>query len=224
MPSRKVDLREIYRARFSAAAREAKERVWKVLVEAYFQQWVRPADTVLDLGCGAGEFLKYLCCGRKIGVDLNPENGQALPSDVEFHAGQASQLGFLAGESVDLVFASNLLEHLADPEEVEKLIEEAWRVLTWGGHLLAMGPNLRFLGGSYWDFWDHRVPITDRSLVEVLGVLGFRVVDCIPRFLPYTTRSAFPQRPWLVRGYLKMPWAWPLLGRQFLIRASKSRE
>jgi SAM-dependent methyltransferase len=147
-------------------------------------------------------------------VDLNPDSGPSLPADVEFHPGRATQLSFLPEEAVDFVFASNLLEHMADKEEVEQLLKEARRVLKWGGHLLAMGPNLRFLAGTYWDFWDHRVPITDRSLAEILGVLGFRVEDCIPRFLPYTTRSAFPQSPWLVRGYLRCLCCGPL-GRQF---------
>jgi dolichol-phosphate mannosyltransferase len=219
-----TDLQEMYRARFPAPAKQVKEGVWKALVEAYLQRWVRPTDTVLDLGCGGGEFLKYVRCSRKIGVDLNPDSAQSLPPDVEFHLGRATELGFLPGEAVELVFASNLLEHLEHKEEAEQLLKEVRRVLKWRGHLLVMGPNLRFLAGTYWDFWDHRVPITDRSLAEILGVLGFRVENCIPRFLPYTTRSALPQRSWLVRGYLKMPVLWPLLGRQFLIRACKARE
>jgi hypothetical protein len=41
------------------------------------------------------------------------------------------------------------------------------------------------------------------------------------RFLPYTTRSALPQASWLIRLYLKIPLAWLLFGRQFLLRAVK---
>ena len=36
------------------------------------------------------------------------------------------------------------------------------------------------------------------------------------RFLPYTTKSRFPQHPLLVRAYLAFPPAWLVLGRQTL--------
>ena len=112
---------------------------------------------------------------------------------IEFHAGEATDLGFLADESVNVVFTSNLLEHLDGKREVERVLKEARRVLKPGGHFIAMGPNLRFLPGQYWDFWDHTVPITDRSLVEILLNLGYEIVDCIPKFLPYTTCGTLPK-------------------------------
>jgi hypothetical protein len=102
------------------------------------------------------------------------------------------------------------------------MIAEVRRVLAPGGSFVALGPNVRFIPGSYWDFWDHYVPISDRSLTELLETSGFQVVDSHPRFLPYTTRSALPKAPWLVRAYLKVPLAWRVLGAQFLIRARKT--
>ena len=84
-----------------------------------------------------------------------------------------------------------------------------------------MGPNIRFVGGEYWDFWDHYLPLTDRSLSEVLQIVGFRIERCLPRFLPYTmSRGSTPPLP-LVRLYLKWPWCWPLFGKQFLIIAER---
>jgi hypothetical protein len=41
----------------------------------------------------------------------------------------------------------------------------------------------------------------------------------IPRFLPFTTKSALPQHPLLVRAYLAFRPAWRLLGGQFLVVA-----
>lgn len=216
-----ADVQRIYRHRFSEADRKAKAAIWKVVVETGLQPWIPAGATVLDIGCGYGEFLNHVRCARRIGVDLNPDSRSALEKDIEFHVGDVRNLSFLADKSVDVAFTSNLLEHLPTKKDVEALLSEARRVLKPGGHLIALGPNLRFLPGDYWDFWDHLTPITDRSLVEVLENLDFETTDCIPRWLPYTTRSSLPQATFLVRLYLKVPLAWRFLGGQFLIRARK---
>jgi SAM-dependent methyltransferase len=173
------------------------------------------------MGCGFGEFLNHVRCARRIGIDLNPEAPKYLDKAVEFHAGDVCDLKMVPDATVNVVFTSNLMEHLPSKEAALRMLGEARRVLKPGGQFIAMGPNLRFLPGEYWDFWDHLLPITDRSLAEALGSLDFKIVEQRARFLPYTTRSALPQAPWLVRLYLNLPFAWCLFGRQFLLRAAK---
>lgn len=214
-------LKRLYQVRFDTQQRQAKNLLWRVLVTEFFQRWANPDDVVLDLGCGFGEFLNHLSCGRKIGVDLNPEAADYLEPATEFHHGGITELDFLADGQVDLVFTSNVLEHLADKDQVEQTLAQAWRVLRPGGRFIALGPNLRFLPGKYWDFWDHLVPITDRSLCEVLQSRGFELERVFARFLPYTTCSSLPASPRLVSLYLRMPWAWGFLGKQFLVLAQK---
>lgn len=218
----RIDVEKLYRHRFSADTKKTKARVWQVVVEHYLHRWVQPSDTVLDLGCGYGEFLNYIHCARRIGVDFNPDSVRHLHKDIEFHQGDVTDLSFLPSNSVHVVFTSNMLEHLRGKKEVEDLCVEARRVLAPGGHFIALGPNMRYLHGRYWDFWDHSVAITDRSLEELLTYLDFDVTECYPQFLPYTTRSHYPQSPFLVKSYLKMPLAWRIFGKQFLIRAQKT--
>ncbi len=220
----KNPLGELYRARFDERQRQAKHELWAVLVRDYLQRWVAPDDTVLDLGCGFGEFLNHVRCGQKLGVDLNPDAAGHLEPGTDFHHGGIDDLGHVSDGSVDVVFTSNVLEHLQDKSQVEKALLEVRRVSRPGGLLMALGPNLRFLPGIYWDFWDHSVPITDRSLSELLVSLGFSLERVIPRFLPYTTCSKMPSSPALVRMYLRLPWVWPLFGRQFLVLARTPRE
>src|SRR5947209_6612753 len=216
----KPDLQQLYRKRFGHA-RESRSAIWAVLVQDFFQAWIRRSDTVVDLGCGYGEFLNHVLAARRIGVDLNPDSASMLDPGIEFHQGRADDLTFLGDGSVDVVFTSNLLEHLQSKAEVERTVAEARRVLKPGGHLIAMGPNIRFVPGDYWDFWDHTVPISDRSLIELLGSCHFQVVEAYDRFMPYTSSSPLPQAPILVRLYLHSRKAWRILGKQFVIRARK---
>jgi SAM-dependent methyltransferase len=100
-------------------------------------------------------------------------------------------------------------------------LAEIRTVLRPGGRLMILQPNIRLVGGAYWDFVDHHLPLTDRTLEEACESLGLDVVEVIPRFLPYTTRSSIPQSPWLVRLYLAIRPAWWLLGRQTWMVARK---
>jgi SAM-dependent methyltransferase len=122
---------------------------------------------------------------------------------------------------VDVVFASNFFEHLPSKEAFLQTLQEIRRVLRSGGRLLILQPNIRFLNGEYWDFLDHHIPLTDRTLVEALLCTGLRPVEVVPRFLPYTTKSRLPSHPALVRLYLRVPLAQRLLGKQAWVVAVK---
>jgi hypothetical protein len=95
------------------------------------------------------------------------------------------------------------------------------RCLAPGGQPIAMGPNIKFLPGRYWDFWDHYVPLTELSLMEALTTRGFTMIEIEDRFLPYTM-AAGPRYPLIfLRAYLRLRPAWKVFGRQFLAVASK---
>jgi dolichol-phosphate mannosyltransferase len=218
-----MDLKQLYRNRFDETDRERKARVWKVLYRRVFQRWIHAEDTVVDLGAGFCEFINAARAKRRIAVDLNADTRTLAAPGVEVEAASASDLSFLSSGSVDVVFSSNFLEHLASKEEVSRVVREALRVLKTGGTLILLGPNVRLIPGVYWDFFDHHVPLSDRSVCELLAITGFELVRVEPRFLPYTTRSALPQAPWLVALYLSLrPLSSAVLGKQFLIVAKKT--
>ena len=52
------DLNQIYEIRFSGLE-EYRNDVWKILVNQFFGKWINPNDTILDLGCGYGEFINH---------------------------------------------------------------------------------------------------------------------------------------------------------------------
>lgn len=216
------ELTALYRHRFNEAEMISKNNIWKVLCREFFQKHIAREDVVLDLGCGCGEFINNIQAGRKLGLDLNPDTLRFLTSDIEFHAASAADLGTLFQDNaIDVVFTSNFLEHLPDKATLNRTFSEIHRVLRPGGRLLALGPNIRCVGGAYWDFFDHHLPLTHITVAEGLAISGFEIDLIIDRFLPYTTKSALPQHPALVQAYLKVPLMWKFLGAQFFVVGRK---
>lgn len=215
------ELKRLYQARFSAEDRLKKDQIWRVLCEHYFQQFIAADDTVLDLACGQGEFIRHIHCKSKIAVDLNPEVEATLPAEIRFVKSSADDLSSIAADSVDVCFVSNFFEHLLDKQQMDRVLSEIRRVLKVGGRVVNMQPNVRVEPGRYWDFYDHVLPLSDRSAAEAYAKAGFSVEHLVPRFVPFTTKSALPQHPWLVRAYLALPLVWRFLGGQFVIVARK---
>ncbi len=213
------DLSKLYRSRFADDQLARKNAIWKVICENYLQKFVRPSDTVVDVACGYGEFLGNIRAARKIAVDLNPDAKAFLGQDIEFHLSPALALSSVVRGEADVLFTSNFLEHLPDRKTLELFLEQVRLALSPGGLYVILGPNLRYLPGQYWDFYDHQLGLTHLSLSEALKLKGFEVEVCIDRFLPYTTQGALPTNPWLVKAYLRVPPVWRLLGKQFLIVA-----
>ena len=217
-------LPELYAFRFPPELAKRRDAIWRVLCSRFFQRYIRSNDTVLELGCGYGEFIRHIVAGRRIAVDINPDAGSRLTPGIEFHAADASDLSFVETASVDVCFSSNFFEHLPSKPALDQVLAEALRVLKPGGRYIAMQPNLRYAPGEYWDYYDHVIPLTDRSCAEAFAKAGFQLIEIIDRFVPFSTTSRLPQTPGLVRIYLACRFAWRVLGRQFVIVAARPRE
>ena len=214
------DLRRIYGARFCGNLGYRKQ-VWAVLV-SWFARYVRRGDAVLDLGSGYGEFINTVQSRQKFAMDLNPDTAGFLGPEVTFFHQDCSLPWPLPDRSLDVVFTSNFFEHLPNKDTLGRTLDEIHRCLRPGGRLVAMGPNIKYLPGEYWDFWDHYVPLTELSLKEALTTRGFEVSVCLGRFLPYTMATG-PRYPVaFLRAYLALPFAWRLFGKQFLVVGARA--
>lgn len=216
----------IYAERFPAhdpAHAEWRRALWQLLVDEFFSRWIPRDAVVLDFGCGLGEFINAVSARRRIGVDARSIAREALAEDVEFFEPQGVRLPSLSDGSVDVIFCSNLLEHLPDRGTVTELLREFSRLLAPGARLLVLGPNLRYTGAAYWDFFDHVLPFTHVTLVEALATADLEVELLHPRFLPYTTVGARRTPLRLIRWYLRFRPAWRILGAQFFAVARARR-
>lgn len=221
-----MELSRLYAHRFTGADLERKARVWQVLCDVVFTRWIQPADVVLDLGAGYCEFINAIRARRRIALDANPDVQQFAAQGVEVRIEEAGALRPLFDSELDVIFSSNFLEHLPDKAAITQVIADAFRALRPGGRIILMGPNARLIPGEYWDFYDHHVPLTERSLCELLRVVGFRVELARARFVPYTLlRWRLPTPDWLVRAYLALhPLSGWFFGQQFLVCAVRPRE
>jgi ubiquinone/menaquinone biosynthesis C-methylase UbiE len=216
------DVADLYDVRFDEAERRAKERVWQVLCEDFFQRFVPEHAVVLDLACGFGEFSRFIRASRKLALDANPRMAARVPPDVEFLTGDAGDLSMLADATIDVCFVSNLFEHLPDRAAMDRVLQAVRRVLRPGGRFVVMQPNIKYAREAYWDYYDHVLPLSHLSAREGFLKNGFEIERLIPRFVPHSTKSAWPRHPGLVRLYLALPPLWRLFGKQFVVVARKS--
>jgi 2-polyprenyl-3-methyl-5-hydroxy-6-metoxy-1,4-benzoquinol methylase len=104
----------------------------------------RPLGQVLDVGCGAGGVgpgLRAAGATRLVGIELEPaaaEQARDIYDRVE-EGGAETVIGTL-GERFDTVLCLDVLEHLAEPED---LLERMRSVAAPGGRLVVSVPNVR---------------------------------------------------------------------------------
>ena len=214
-------LTRLYAHRFSPADTAALRDVWRVLVHDFLQPRLCTDGTVVDIGAGECLFINEVTARRRIALDANPAMATKAAPGVEPIITSDLELRELDGISVDHAFLSNFLEHLPDYHAVLRLLRRIHDVLLPGGTLLVLQPNFRLCSKSYFDFIDHLTILTDASLVEALTVCGFEIAEKRIRFLPFTSKSRLPQKPWMVRLYLRVRPAQWLWGKQTFIVARR---
>ena len=215
-------LPELYDARFDEREISAKDAVWREIVR-FLQRYIEPDAPVLDLGCDRGHFVRWVKARERWASDIR-DMRDALPNEVRFIQASGLDLaGALPAGHFGTIFMSNYLEHLGSSDEVIDQLRIVAGLLRPGGRVIVLQPNIRLVGPRYWDFIDHRVALTERSLLEAAELAGLGTVDLVTRFLPYSTKGRLPTARALVRAYLAFRPAWWLMGKQTLFVGERSR-
>ncbi len=196
-----------------------RTRVWKAITE-HLQRYVPPDGSVLELGAGYADFINQIRAARKHAVDRHPGVARFCAPDVSFRAGESRRLE-LKDESVDALFASNLLEHL-DEAALRDTMAEAGRVLRPGGRLILVQPNYYYCYRRYWDDFTHVKAWSHESLPDFLRASGYALERVDPRFLPLTFKGRLPKSYWLTKLYLALPWR-PLAGQMLVVGRRAAR-
>jgi ubiquinone/menaquinone biosynthesis C-methylase UbiE len=155
------------------------------------------ADTrVVDVGCGRGGFLIWLnnngwladCYGVDVDVKSVPASCEKneLGYSVFFNQGRALALPYESGTQQLLTYF-HVLEHIKD---IDSLLNEAYRVLKSGGHLVIEVPDAENyarheIGTAFWvSIREHIYHFSSYSLVQILQRHGFEILTVEQKTLP----------------------------------------
>lgn len=206
----------VYDLRFGERERSAKEGVWREICRFLQHRYIPTDAKVMDVATDVGYFIRHITAAERWASDLR-DTSASMDDGVRFVQSDGLSLADAAPNNYfDIVFMSNYLEHLDSAESVIQQLGVARRLLRVGGRVIVLQPNIKLVGGAYWDFIDHRVPLTEESLAEAAAFAGFTQRELVRRFLPYSTKGRLPAHPSLVRAYLAFPPAWRVFGKQTL--------
>jgi SAM-dependent methyltransferase len=186
-------------------AREYHEDLWRQLPEGlepsdlslrlrFLLDRVRAGERVLDVGCGEGRFAAELvgAGARVVGIDVAEEplrRARARHPELDLRLVDGEGPWDLADASFDVVWAGEVIEHVAD---TAAWLSEVRRVLRSGGSLLVSTPAVGRLalaraGGSRRAVGRRVGPrggplrfYSRETLGQLLGELGFEQIRVRP--------------------------------------------
>jgi len=187
----------------------------------FAQKHIRKLDgitTVLDIGCSTGILADILNRSGYLvdGIDTSLEAIEFAKSHRKgnFHLSSIEYFG--KGYKYDLIIATQLLEHLSNPES---FLMNVKRFLKPGGYIYIETPNLyswskrsiwrKRIGGMFYGI-DHRICYTAKSLRVLLQNNGFKISKILTKtYAPTifvetitTFMSAFEKKPKTQKGLL----------------------
>jgi 2-polyprenyl-3-methyl-5-hydroxy-6-metoxy-1,4-benzoquinol methylase len=156
-------------------------------LDVLFPPW-HDERRLLDVGCGSGWYLAQMrdLGWRVMGVEMDPQAAKVAREcrQLRVFVGTLEEAQFPEG-SFDTITMSHVLEHVPDPTA---LLKECYRLLSPGGHLILVVPNLGSLGHRifrhHWRGLEpprHLCLWRTATLSKVLGETGLRVLRCTTR-------------------------------------------
>lgn len=197
---------------------KGRTKVWKAINE-YLQNFIPENASVLDIGCGYGDFINGIKAKNKFAIDLNNKMHEFM-SDKAIVFKEQSVLDVFPNEdeSLDVIFASNLFEHFNDAE-LDILIKNVFSKLKRNGILILIQPNIYYAYREYWDDYTHKKAFSHVSLNDFLVSYDFNVIHSKKQFIPFSLKSRLPKSYYLTKLYLFSPIK--PMGKQMLMIAKK---
>lgn len=195
---------------------KGRKEVWRAICN-YLTRYVSPQSSVLEIGSGYCDLINNINAKSKVAIDSDINSKQYCDPDVSFLHIKATEMEF-AENSLDVVFASNLFEHLND-SDLDILTAKIFKSLKPKGKLILIQPNYYYAYRTYWDDYTHIKAFSHVSLSDFLITQGFKIVKAEKKFLPFSFKSLLPKSYYITKLYLAS--FWRPFAKQMLIIAEK---
>lgn len=196
-----------------------RQILWRTLIDHYFCKFSSKDTTVLEIGAGYCDFINNIPAKKKYAFDIWDGIRDHANRDVETIVGGLHDLDRIPDDSVGLLFASNVFEHI-EQAALGEMLGQLRRKLTPEGRLVIIQPNFKYAFRDYFDDYTHCSIWTDVSLADFLRANQWDVEQVSPKFMPLSIKSKLPTWPLLIRLYLLLPYK--PMGKQMLLVARKS--
>jgi SAM-dependent methyltransferase len=136
---------------------------------------------ILDIGCGQGQYVRQLLAlgyENTQGIDISPEQVQKARDSGLTQVSLGDYRQSLGVADLDLVIATDFLEHLTKAEALNAL-DRIKRALRAKGAVVLRVPNAvsPFAGAVRYADFTHELAFTPQSLRQLGVVAGFATVD-----------------------------------------------
>ena len=163
---------------FSGVFQNYAENLAGMLVQRYSLR----GKTIVEIGCGRGDFLRMLCSkGAKRGTGFDPSYPAEMPSEIgptisikreNFPGYQHSQM------DADLVCSRHVLEHIGDPRSFISKLREGLRAQQTPVFFEVPNALYTLRDGGVWDIiYEHHSFFSSSSLARLFWECGFEPVE-----------------------------------------------
>ncbi len=200
-----------------------RSEVWKPVTEYIQQKYIAPDARVLDLGAGYCDFINHVQASEKYAVDVFERLDEFASDGVKTFKQTCTDLSQMGESSLDVVFASNLFEHLTH-DELLGTIAEVRRVLRPDGRLILLQPNFKYCYKTYFDDYTHLQIFTHMGIYDLLEMAGMEIEAMHAKFLPVNMKSTLrlkvPFLSLLIHAYMRSPIK-PLAGQMLVVARNR---
>ena len=163
---------------FSGVFQNYAENLADMLVQRYSLR----GKTIVEIGCGRGDFLRMLCSkGAKRGIGFDPSYPSELPSEISsavsikrenFPSYQHSRI------DADLVCSRHVLEHIGDPRGFISTLREGLRAQQTPVFFEVPNSLYTLRDGGIWDIiYEHHSFFSSSSLARLFRECDFEPVE-----------------------------------------------
>jgi len=151
-------------------------------IQSFYLRFFKDSETVLDLGCGRGEFLKLLAEEGKtvLGIDSDEQMVEdAKGKGLQIIQADVFEYLKTAKSNFDGIFCAHLIEHLSCDRALE-LLSLCSRAMKKDGSLVVVCPNPSSLEVQLQEFWREptHIRMYNRELLEfLLHLAGFEIFE-----------------------------------------------